>query len=388
MTTYATEDEQVEAIKKWWKENGLSVAAGLILGASLLLGWQAWQAYTQQKAETASAQYEQVLLAIEKKQSDQLQGSARALLADYSSSPYASLAALALAKQAVDDNQLDAAHAHLQWVLDHGKPAHVKHIARLRKAQLFLDQDNIAAAKEVLKVPEKADFVAAYAELEGDIALAEEALEAARVAYQSALDYKELNSAHRRLLQMKLDNVGQSDTDHLLAQAPELPAAEETPPANPIEMTLVPDQTGLPEAIPSIEVTPVTETVEIPAETPVVETVVTPAETPVVETVVAPAETPVVETVGIPAETPVVETVVTPAETPVVETVVTPTETPVVETVVTPAETPVVETTVENTQTPTPEVTPSVQVTPVTETVQAQEVAPSEIPPAPVSTEE
>ena len=29
---YETDDEKVEAIKKWWQDNGPSIAAGLVLG--------------------------------------------------------------------------------------------------------------------------------------------------------------------------------------------------------------------------------------------------------------------------------------------------------------------------------------------------------------------
>jgi predicted negative regulator of RcsB-dependent stress response len=290
VNTYATDDEQVEAIKKWWKENGLSVAAGLILGASLLLGWQAWQTYSQQKAETASARYEQVLLAIEKQQAAELQEAAGALLADYSTSPYATLAALALAKQAIDENRFDAAHAHFQWVLDNGKPAHVTHVARLRKAQLFLDQDNIAAAKETLKIPQKADFIAAYAELEGDIAVAEGSTEAAQIAYQTALSYAELNSAHRRLLQMKLDNLGQSTTEELvLAQAPMLPVPETT-------------ETTETVSIPEVQETPVTMEILQNTQTPEVQ------ETPVTIEIPQNSETPISEMIPSIQVTPVVET--------------------------------------------------------------------------------
>ena len=42
MDVYTSEDEQVEALKKWWKENGKSVIGGVIIGAGLLFGGRAY----------------------------------------------------------------------------------------------------------------------------------------------------------------------------------------------------------------------------------------------------------------------------------------------------------------------------------------------------------
>ena len=33
MDVYKTEEEQVEAIKKWWQENGKSIIAGVVIAA-------------------------------------------------------------------------------------------------------------------------------------------------------------------------------------------------------------------------------------------------------------------------------------------------------------------------------------------------------------------
>ena len=52
-----TDDEQAEDIKKWWKENGLSVAAGIALAVAALFGWEYWQKYQITQAESASTLY-------------------------------------------------------------------------------------------------------------------------------------------------------------------------------------------------------------------------------------------------------------------------------------------------------------------------------------------
>jgi predicted negative regulator of RcsB-dependent stress response len=56
-----TEEEQIEAITRWWKEKGLSTVFQVIAVAALYFGWQGWQNHQQQNAEAASVVYQQLL---------------------------------------------------------------------------------------------------------------------------------------------------------------------------------------------------------------------------------------------------------------------------------------------------------------------------------------
>ena len=38
MAEYMNDDDQVEALKKWWKENGKSIIGGVVLGRALVRG--------------------------------------------------------------------------------------------------------------------------------------------------------------------------------------------------------------------------------------------------------------------------------------------------------------------------------------------------------------
>ena len=51
MSTLETEEQQVEAIKKWWQENGKSLIAGIVIGLGGIVGWQGWQTYQIEQAE-------------------------------------------------------------------------------------------------------------------------------------------------------------------------------------------------------------------------------------------------------------------------------------------------------------------------------------------------
>ena len=53
-----TDDERVEDLKKWWKENGASIIVGIALGVMAIFGWRYWNSYRDAQAETASRAYD------------------------------------------------------------------------------------------------------------------------------------------------------------------------------------------------------------------------------------------------------------------------------------------------------------------------------------------
>ena len=66
MDVYKTEEEQVEAIKKWWNENGKSIIVGIVVGITAIFGWRGYEARTATEAKAASILYEQLILASRK----------------------------------------------------------------------------------------------------------------------------------------------------------------------------------------------------------------------------------------------------------------------------------------------------------------------------------
>ncbi len=51
---YETEEQQVEALKEWWAENGKAVIAGIVLGAGVIGGWTFWKGHQEKQAVIAS----------------------------------------------------------------------------------------------------------------------------------------------------------------------------------------------------------------------------------------------------------------------------------------------------------------------------------------------
>lgn len=204
---YETEQEQIEAIKRWWRENGKFVIAGLVIGLGAVIGWRWWHSYQQNRAAEASAKHSELLDAVQADNLDKAEATGKVLLSDYSSTPYAAQAALDLAGQEVSHGQLDKAAEHLSWILAHGDDVALKLVARLRLAQVLLAQDKPDAALQKLAQVDAGKLKALYDETRGDAYVALKQIDKAREAYSASLDELESGQGDRNLLQMKIDNL-------------------------------------------------------------------------------------------------------------------------------------------------------------------------------------
>jgi len=217
VSDHLTEEEQLEAMKRWWKENGKWVVTAVVLSVGGYFGWGAWQDHQRAQAEAASQVYTQLLetLAVRESEAPESEDLARAqalvteLKADYAHSAYAINAALINAGSAVKKGDLAAAEQELRWVLEQKPEAAVAEVARLRLSRVLLAQgDAEAALAEVTGQSEAESLKSDYAELRGDSHLALGDIQAAREAYEAALNSLGPQQQNRHtLLRSKLDNL-------------------------------------------------------------------------------------------------------------------------------------------------------------------------------------
>lgn len=205
---YRTEEEQVEAIKKWWNENGKSIIGGVVIGITAIFGWRAYDNHTILQAEAASTLYEQMIAASREGDADNTRIYADRVIADYKSSSYAVFASLMLAKLEAEANNLAAAETNLRWVLANNSQTEIEHIARLRLVRILIASNKLDLAIEMLNTNDLGKFVTQYEELRGDIFLKQGKNEEAQQAYQKALANTVTNEEAQSLLQMKLDELG------------------------------------------------------------------------------------------------------------------------------------------------------------------------------------
>ena len=210
METYRTEEEKIEHLKAWWDENGKWIIGGVVISLSAVFGWQTWQAQQLTQAEQASDLYEQltaVLLEDDDGERDEefAIGIADELMRDFQSTAYPTLAALLLAKAAVENDDLSQAEKHLRWVLNNTDSNELKHITQLRLANILLAQGDLDSALSLLSAQVTDKFTSRYYELRGDILVQQGDLQAAKNSYTWAL--KDAGSG-APAIQMKLDDLG------------------------------------------------------------------------------------------------------------------------------------------------------------------------------------
>lgn len=207
MTDYLTDDEQVERIKKWWSDNGSSVIAGLVIGIGGLSGWRFWVDYQENQAAAASAHFTQMMSSLESSNNDTAIEQANIILGDYSSTAYADLAQLSLAKAYVESNEFNKAEQALQLLVDTTKETTLQMVARKRLAVTLQQQGKLDQAIEVLDVDYPQQFAAAFEELKGDIFAAQDNGTQAREAYQRAR-LAQPPAPNSQFLQQKLEDLG------------------------------------------------------------------------------------------------------------------------------------------------------------------------------------
>ncbi len=210
MDVNETEQEQIESLKKWWRENGKAASAGVVIGLAVVFAGWSWRDYGKTQTAAASVEYRQLIEELEQDQQDAALQRAARIQEQYARTPYAVLAALARAKIKVEQGDTAAAGQYLRWALDNAAQPELEHIARLRLARVMLERDEKSAALKLIEPVKSEAFAAQYEELRGDIYLALNQPAAARTGYQRALALLAPDSGQTALLRMKLDDLGTS----------------------------------------------------------------------------------------------------------------------------------------------------------------------------------
>ena len=209
MNEYETEEQQVEALKRWWKENGTSLIVGLFVGISGLFGWRYYVDQNNFHAVQASDLYMQVMQsAALNSVDDKTIDINNQLINEFSDTPYAALSSLALAKSEYEKGNIDAATAQLEIAVKHASNDVIKQIANLRLAKVYIEQSKYDEAMALLNLSHAAAYDAQYEELKGDLYLAKGDVALARAAYDKAIDLQ--GAAASRWLKLKRQNLGAS----------------------------------------------------------------------------------------------------------------------------------------------------------------------------------
>jgi len=213
MAELRTEEEQLQAIKEWWKKNGSSLLIGIGAALAIIFGWQAWQNHEAQQRAEAANQFANLLnAAADEADSETLAFVAQTLRDDYSDSAYAIYGNLMLARQQmITDKDPEAAIDSLQWALDKAGDHQALGLVirnRLARAQFAAGQHEqaLATLNAAGQAGQLGAFAAIYSELRGDVLLAQGDREGALDAYLSARDQNQQGG--NSILELKLSDLG------------------------------------------------------------------------------------------------------------------------------------------------------------------------------------
>lgn len=206
---YETEEQQVDAIKKWWKENGNTLIIAAIVGLAGLWGWRFYNESVISAQEEASQAYADVLVKFEKVGGEAGLAELKAFVADNQDNNYGVLAAFLLAKEAVVQKDFALAKAQFVQLQSQNKYAPLNAVINLRLARVEAELGEYAEALQTLALITDTSFLAKANQVKGMIYLKQGELEKARSAFQDAVNASQGNIDP--VLQLQFDDLASAD---------------------------------------------------------------------------------------------------------------------------------------------------------------------------------
>jgi len=214
MNEFRTEEEQVEALKKWWSENGTSLILSVVVVAGGWLGWNTYQDNVRATGEAASAVYSQLVEKAAQPAADQTDAVkaemislAEQLKKDFSSTVYSQFGGLFLARFATDNGDFETAVKELQAVIAAAEEGPVKLTAQVRLANILVQLDKNDEALALVPAQPDAAYAAQFNEVKGDALFRKGDMSQAREAYVAAKTAAQEAGINTQVLQRKIDNL-------------------------------------------------------------------------------------------------------------------------------------------------------------------------------------
>lgn len=204
MEVYSNENEQVDALKRFFAENGKALAVGVILGIGALVGWRYWNSHQEDGARVSSQAYQTALAQV--KAGDPATNAAAEKFAADEKNTYGAFAAMELAQKFVDAGQFDKAEQQLQRALAAASESNLKSVIGLRLARIQLQLKQPDAALKSLEGVKGEGWTAIVADLRGDILLSKGDKQGAKAAWQDGVK-NDASSALSETMRMKMNNL-------------------------------------------------------------------------------------------------------------------------------------------------------------------------------------
>ena len=213
------EQEQLDALKAFWKRYGNLVTWLLVAVMAAFAGWNGWNWWQRDQAMKSGAMFDELERAAQAGDAAKTARIFADLKERFPRTSFAQQGALATAKLQFDQGQLDAARDTLAWVADKGIEDEIRTVARLRLAGLQAEAKQFDAALKTLDAATAPTFEALVADRRGDVLAAQGKSELARAAYQTAWAAMSDKVDYKRLIEAKLTSMGAAPVPAVSASA-------------------------------------------------------------------------------------------------------------------------------------------------------------------------
>jgi len=201
---YTTENEQVDAVRRFFAENGKALAIGVVLGIAALGGWRYWQSHESTAMADSSVAFQQANQAMTDKNAQGVEDLEK--FAQSNKNNYGVFASLQLADHFVEAKDFANAEKQLVAAQSQAKEENLLSLVSLRLARVQSQQKKFDDALKTLDGVKGEGWIALQQDVRGDVLLAKGDAKGAREAFSKGLDSKPSQTL-QNVLRMKLNNL-------------------------------------------------------------------------------------------------------------------------------------------------------------------------------------
>jgi predicted negative regulator of RcsB-dependent stress response len=202
------EQEQLDALKAFWKQYGNLVTWVLVLVLGAFAAWNGWNLYQRDQGAKAGALYDELDRAAQEGDSERTTRIFADMKERHPRATFTQQAGLVAARVAAEKGQYDSSIASLGWVAETAGESEYRAIARLRLAGLLLDTKKYEEALKQLDAIDSPEFAALAADRRGDVLLTQGKSAEAQAQYLKAWTAMDAKIDYRRLVEAKLNLLG------------------------------------------------------------------------------------------------------------------------------------------------------------------------------------
>jgi predicted negative regulator of RcsB-dependent stress response len=202
------EQEQLDELKHFWKQYGNAITWLLIVVMGAYASWNGYQYWERQQSAKASALFDEVERTAAAGDAAKMERAWNDMKERFPGTTFAAQSALLAARVFQQSDKVDAAQGALKWASENASDDASAQLARLRLANLQVQQKSLDEALKTLSKPFQASFAGLAADIQGDILIAQNKTPEAIKAYTDAWRQLADNADYRRLVAAKLNALG------------------------------------------------------------------------------------------------------------------------------------------------------------------------------------